>query len=90
MPLLVITHNLITGEDEIDLQDENITTNKCFDMKGFPIMCTIGEVNFKIQVESQLIVDLSYEECESVDSYYIVCFDEQNNLMGFRKFGQSS
>ena len=48
MPLLVITHNLITGEDEIDLKDENITTNKCFDMKGFPIMCTIGEVNFKI------------------------------------------
>ena len=32
---------------------------------------------------------MSFEECESVDSFYIVCFDELKNLMGFRKFGSS-
>ena len=44
IPILLVTHNIITGEDEIDLKDENITTNKNFEMKGFPIICTIGEV----------------------------------------------
>jgi exosome complex RNA-binding protein Rrp42 (RNase PH superfamily) len=81
LPKLVVTNNVITGEDIIDLSDKHITSFKRFDTKGFPLICTIGEV------ENQLIVDLNGEECESVDSYYVVCFDEQNNLMGIRKFG---
>ncbi len=44
LPKLVVTHNSITDEDIIDLQNENISVHNVFDMKGFPIICTIGEV----------------------------------------------
>ena len=54
----------------IDLQDENITSFTEFDMSGFPLICTVGEV------DNQLIIDMNFEECESVDAFYVVCFDQ--------------
>lgn len=44
LPKLVVTNNVITGEDIIDLSDKHITSFKRFDTKGFPLICTIGEV----------------------------------------------
>ena len=44
LPKLVVTTNIITGDDIIDLQDERITSFNKFNMTGFPLICTIGEV----------------------------------------------
>jgi exosome complex RNA-binding protein Rrp42 (RNase PH superfamily) len=44
LPKLTISHNLITGMDEIDLTSENITSFTTFDMTGFPLLCLLGEI----------------------------------------------
>lgn len=33
---------------------------------------------------------MNFEECEAVDSYYVVCFDQNNTMLGFRKFGENT
>jgi hypothetical protein len=53
---LVVNHNLINDEDEIDLLDENITTFVQFNMNNFPMLCTIGEVLFEFII--RLIINL--------------------------------
>lgn len=46
LPKLQVTKNIISGEDIIDLESQHITSFNRFDMKGFPLICTLGEVFF--------------------------------------------
>lgn len=88
LPKLSISHNLITGCDEIDLSSENITSYTTFDMTGFPLLSLLGEVLFPhFLVDNQWVVDMNDSEFAAVDNAYIVSFDDQNNINGVRKYG---
>lgn len=90
LPKIQVTHNVITGEDDLDLESENITNYQKMEISNFPMLCTIGEVGVRyLQVENQFILDLNQSEFESVDSSYIVGFDEENNVNGIKKNGSN-
>jgi len=96
IPKLQVNLNKITEEYEIDLVNTYSTNVIKFDTKDFPIICTIGEVKFRLKnhkhiylkLDNNYVLDLSIEEFHSLDSKYVLAIKNNKEIVGMKKMGK--
>ena len=80
-PKVNVSYNQWSEEYTYEMLNEEISF---FDEDSVPFACLIGETDGKV------VVDMTKEELQAVDSYYIVVISDEGKLLNIEKFSGKS
>lgn len=82
IPTIKITHNTITNEEQIELQEDKIMKVGSDLRLEMPTFFLIGEI------EGNLVFDLTLLEYHSVDSVYVASVTKSGDILSLQKLGK--